>query len=452
MEEPKPTWRFAPEFWFANTAELLERAAYYGTLISLVHFLTKVVGLKDHEAGWIGGAFAALIYFFPFFSGAVADRIGFRKGLMLAFFLLSLGYSLLGAFHETGPVLLALFLIVVGGSFVKPIISGTVAKSSDSVNRARAYSIFYMVVNIGSFTGKTLVKEVRQGIGLEMVPYFSSICAFVALVMVTIFYRPSPSPERRGPGFEKVKEIFLDMLEAMKNRRFFWLIIITAGFWTIQGQLYASMPKYVFRVVGENAAPEWYANINPLVVLILVVPITQLIKRWPSEVSISVAMFFLPVISLCMASSVFFNSPVEILGIAIHPVTMAMIMGISLMGVAECFLSPKYLEFASKQAPKGKEGVFLGFAHMNTFFAWLFAFVFSGYLLEIYCPDPGSLSEAGRYSWKLWLEGEGPVPREYARAHYIWYAYAIIGLVSFVAILAFVAFSGRKEMPRDRHE
>jgi hypothetical protein len=30
------------------------------------------------------------------------------------------------------------------------------------------------------------------------------------------------------------------------------------------------------------------------------------------------------------------------------------------------------------QAPKGREGLYLGYAHMNTFFAWLFGFVFAG--------------------------------------------------------------------------
>ena len=43
-------------------------------------------------------------------------------------------------------------------SIVKPVISGTVSKSSNEANRARAFSIFYMVVNIGSFTGKTIAE------------------------------------------------------------------------------------------------------------------------------------------------------------------------------------------------------------------------------------------------------------------------------------------------------
>lgn len=151
VAEPTLTWRFPRAFWTANSVELFERAAYYGTFIALALYLTDVVGFSDVQAGWIGAGFASGIYLLPFITGAAADRIGFRPSLLLAFALLAAGYGSLGFFPSKGPVLSALLLIVVGGSFVKPIITGTVAKSSDARNRARAYSLFYMIVNIGSF-------------------------------------------------------------------------------------------------------------------------------------------------------------------------------------------------------------------------------------------------------------------------------------------------------------
>ena len=61
------------------------------------------------------------------------------------------------------------------------------------------------------------------------------------------------------------------MWMAIRNLRFLALILITAGFWAIQGQLYASMPDYVLRMAGETYKPEWYANVNPLVVVLFVV-------------------------------------------------------------------------------------------------------------------------------------------------------------------------------------
>ena len=66
-------------------------------------------------------------------------------------------------------------------SIVKPVISGTVSKSSNEANRARAFSIFYMVVNIGSFIGKTIVADIRIQMGVQKVPFFSAGASLVAL-------------------------------------------------------------------------------------------------------------------------------------------------------------------------------------------------------------------------------------------------------------------------------
>ena len=182
----------------------------------------------------------------------------------------------------------------MGGAFVKPVITGTVAKSSSEANRARAFSIFYMMVNIGSFTGKTIVAPIRIDLGVDKVPFFSAAAALVALVIVLCFYRPRE--DARGPPDAASRETLQGMAAAMSNLRFLALILITAGFWAIQGQLYASMPDYVIRMAGETYKPEWYANVNPLVVVLGVVGITHVVRTWRPELAIGVAMALIPVV------------------------------------------------------------------------------------------------------------------------------------------------------------
>lgn len=445
MTDSASTWRFPRAFWTGNAAELCERAAYYGTFIALRTYLIRVVGLDDIESGVIAGLFGALIYLFPFFTGALADRMGFRNGLMLAFALLTVGYGMLGVFSTLGPVLIGLFVIVVGGAFVKPIITGTVSKSSDSYNRARAFSIFYMVVNIGSFTGKTIVAPMRIEMGVDTVPFFSSAASLVALVLVFLLFFPKDGDEQP----RNIREVLQGMWMAMSNLRFLALILITAGFWAIQGQLYAAMPDYVLRMAGETYKPEWYANVNPLVVVIFVVAITQLVRTWKPQNSMLIAMAMIPLSSLAMASSAYFRGNLDIFGVSVHPITAMMVVGIAIQGLAECFLSPKYLEFASKQAPSGKEGVFLGFAHMNTFFAWLFGFILSGFLLARYCPEPTTLPQAIQDQHALALAGQAPMPEVYAQAHYLWYAYSLVGLTSLAALLVFVVLTNRLDAKQE---
>ncbi len=436
MSQGAQTWRFPRMFWTGNVAELCERAAYYGTFIALRTYLIRVVGLDDVQAGVTAGMFGGWIYLVPFFTGAMADRMGFRYALILAFSLLTLGYGTLGMFHTLGPVIVGLVLIVLGGSIVKPVITGTVSKSSDEANRARAFSIFYMVVNIGSFTGKTVVAPMRIQMGVETVPFFSAGAALLGLILVALVYFPKESHDGTS---KTVKETLDGMWMAMSNLRFLALILITAGFWAIQGQLYASMPDYVLRMAGETYKPEWYANINPLVVVIFVVMITQLVRNWKPQNAILVAMCLIPLSAVSMAASAWFDGNVNIFGLEMHPITFMMIIGISIQGIAECFLSPKWLEFASLQAPPGKEGTFLGFAHMNTFFAWMFGFIFSGFLLQRYCPEPGTLEPAVKAAHDAALLGQGPMPEQYVHAHYLWYAYVGVGLISLVALLVFIA-------------
>ncbi len=440
LAEEKPSWRFPRTFWTGNAVELCERAAYYGTFIALRTYLIRVVGLDDVQAGVVAGLFGGWIYLVPFFTGAAADRIGFRKALILAFVLLTVGYGTLGVFSTLGPVLAGLSLIVLGGAFVKPVITGTVAKSSDATNRARAFSIFYMVVNIGSFTGKTIVAPMRIQMGVETVPFFSAGASLFALILVILIFWPPDDGEAQP---KNLKETLQGMWMAMSNVRFLALILITAGFWAIQGQLYASMPDYVLRMAGETYKPEWYANVNPLVVVLFVVAITQLVRKWKPQNSILVAMAMIPLSSLAMASSSWFHGYVHIFGFKIHPITLMMVIGIAIQGLAECFLSPKYLEFASKQAPRGKEGVFLGFAHINTFFAWIFGFIFSGYLLRAYCPEPTTLPAAIQEQHTLWLADQGPMPSVYAHANYLWYAYTAIGVASLLALLVYIWITNR---------
>jgi len=277
---------------------------------------------------------------------------------------------------------------------------------------------------------------------VETVPFFSAGASLFALLLVILIFHP-PAGGSAQP--RNIRETLQGMWMAMSNLRFLALILITAGFWSIQGQLYASMPDYVLRMAGETYKPEWYANVNPLVVVLFVVLITQLVRKWKPRNSILVAMALIPLSALSMASSSYFATNFNFFGISVHPITMMMVIGIAIQGIAECFLSPKYLEFASKQAPEGKEGVFLGFAHINTFFAWIFGFIFSGYLLRAYCPEPSTLSTAIRQQHTLALAGQAPMPEAYANANYLWYAYTGIGVASFLALLVYIWVTNRMD-------
>ena len=421
----KGSWKFPKAFWTANTVELFERAAYYAVFIAITLYLSRVVGFSDINAGWIGGMFAAGLYFLPPFTGAYADKIGFRKAIILAFSLLSIGYFTLGALPYKATVIPALVVLMFGGSFIKSIITGTVAKTTNEETRARGFSIFYGLVNVGAFLGKTFAYPLRIQWGLESINFYAATMTFLALIVVYFFYK-NVNVDGEGKTY---KEAWNGLVKVITNVRLLLLIIIVTGFWIIQHQLYATMPKYVLRTVGEHASPEWIANVNPFVVMVSVVFITNLMRNVKAVSSMGVGMFLMPVSALLMASSEFLK---EITGTSVsffglfsaHPVTVMMICGIIVQGIAECFISPRYLEYFSLQAPKGEEGLYLGFSHLHSFLSSILGFGISGYLLTAYAPDPSTLSPV-------------QLVHAYDHAHYIWYYFAGIGLTAAIALVIY---------------
>src|SRR5690606_11477363 len=239
-------------------------------------------------------------------------------------------------------VLPALVILMFGGSFIKSIITGTVAKTTDSETRARGYSIFYGMVNVGAFLGKTFAYPLRLEWGVVSINYYAAFMSLLALVTVIIWYK---AVDVHGEG-KTFKEAWDGFVRVVTNLRLAVLILIVTGFWIIQHQLYATMPKYVLRTVGEHASPEWIANVNPFVVMTTVVFITSLMKNVRAVSSMSIGMSLMPVSALLMASSAILESftgeSASVFGLfSAHPITIMMIAGIVVQGLAECFISPR---------------------------------------------------------------------------------------------------------------
>lgn len=442
------TGGFPRTFWTANFVELLERAAYYGVFIVITLYLSRILGFNDVQAAWISGAFSAGLYFLPTFTGALADKMGFRNALLLAFTLLSIGYLSLALFPlaleqqglvEYGrtatftglreadirwAIIPIMVVIMIGGSFIKAVITGTVATTTTAANRAKGYAIFYMMVNIGAFSGKTIVKPLRESMGdLGMINlnYFAAGMTFLALISILLFF----NNVQRETESKSMQQVLRALWKVLTNGRLIFLILIITGFWMVQHQLYATMPKYVLRMAGEGASPSWYANVNPFVVVCTVGLVTSLMRNKTALSSMTVGMFIMPVSALSMASGNLLGGNVDFGIISFHPIAFMMIVGIMFQGLAESFISPRFLEYFSLQAPKGEEGMYLGFSHLHSFISSILGFGISGYLLDAYCPDPRKFA-----SHEAWQAAA-------SNAHYIWYVFAAIALTSAIALIIY---------------
>ncbi len=180
---PKP--KFPATFWTANTIELFERAAYYSMASFMVIYLKESLGMSPSFATFLNGSLLwGIIYFMPILSGTLADKFGFKRSLSVSFVLIALGYFVMGNVQRlwpgligkgaaetvdfTVPVVLGIVLIGLGGSIVKPCIAGTVQKTAGT-RATLAFGIFYMVINIGSITGRSVSYFIRTNLGIPAI-------------------------------------------------------------------------------------------------------------------------------------------------------------------------------------------------------------------------------------------------------------------------------------------
>src|SRR5690348_17578158 len=146
---------FEPAFWVANITELFERLSYYAAFASLARYLHEALNFPVQQASSLSGLFGGLVWFLAAFGGTVADRLGFRRALSLAYLILSCSYFLLGSLAAPwlGPVrdhmplvvlvTFVLMLPALGIALVKPSVVGTTARASKDNVRSIGYSIYY---------------------------------------------------------------------------------------------------------------------------------------------------------------------------------------------------------------------------------------------------------------------------------------------------------------------
>ncbi len=204
---------FPKAFWSANITELFERAAYY----SMASFVVIYLGQLGFGAYWpsnLNGILWTLVFFLPILSGTIADQVGFRRSLLVAFVLLAAGYVMMGSPVWFGGASLApvvgkeftaspmlvltivggILLIGAGGSVIKPCVSGTVQKTAGA-RATLGFAIFYMVINIGSLFGRGTGFVVRLGYGTGTVLSVVVVVSIAAAILIYLVKRAVEAKE-----------------------------------------------------------------------------------------------------------------------------------------------------------------------------------------------------------------------------------------------------------------
>jgi dipeptide/tripeptide permease len=215
---------FPPLYWLVVMFEFFERGAYYGMMSVLSVYMVDELAIPKQDVGLIKGTIQPLLYFLPILSGALADRFGYRRMLMIAFALLGGGYFLTSQATEYAAVFLSLVVMGLGAGIFKPIISGSIARCTDESNSTLGFGIFYWSINLGAFLFPLgLVPALRYNFGYEWVIIASAICTGAMLLPTLLFFREPPrdsaeqAAEDAGAAEDEAAEKKPGLLQTMAN-------------------------------------------------------------------------------------------------------------------------------------------------------------------------------------------------------------------------------------------
>jgi dipeptide/tripeptide permease len=380
---------FERPFWVANISEIFERLSYYAAFASLARYLHEGLELPVETATSLAGLFGGAVWFLAIFGGTVADRMGFRRALSLAYFILTCAYFLMGSFgapwmagvrHAVPIVPLAAIVLLLpafGIALVKPCVVGTTARASKENVRSIGYSIYYTLVNIGSTAGPYVASTVRKHLAVEKVFIIASVSVLLMFFAVLIFFK---EPRREaGQEVPTLAQVGRNFVTVITNWRFMLFLLIFSGYWIVFWQQYIILPIYIHDYVSPTADTELTLIADPLIVIFFTVLIGFLTAKIRAFTAIIlgtlISSFAWLVVIVLPKSAMFFNvGSSEIWGVAV--------IALMVLALGEIIQSPRYYEYISRLAPPGQQGTYMGFAFLPIGIGSLFGGRFAGALLH----------------------------------------------------------------------
>jgi proton-dependent oligopeptide transporter, POT family len=383
--------QYPQSFWVANIMELFERWAWYGMFMVFALYLTGSVdtgalGFSQTQKGLMMGIVVGMLYFMPVITGTIADRVGYKKILIISYIILASSYFLLGQVTSYFAVFSIFIMLAIGAALFKPVITASIVKTTDKKTASVGFGLFYMMVNIGAFIGPISAALLRQ-ISWTYVFNMASIVILFNLIIVILFYKePSKEIKKKESMGKEIKQLLLNIYEAVRDIKFSIFLIIVIGFWTMYNQLFYTLPIFIDQwmdtrdlfLVIENISP-WIANtlgtdkgtipaeiltnLDAMYIIIFQILISYIVMKFKPLHSM-IAGFFVNTIGLVLTFMT--NNP------------MFLFISILIFGLGEMACSPKITEYIGRIAPAGKTALYMGSSFLPMAGGNFFAGIISG--------------------------------------------------------------------------
>lgn len=368
--------KFPKTFWIANVIELFERWAWYGMYVVLALYLTGstdtgALGFSQEQKGTLMGVVTAILYLLPILTGAIADKIGFKKVLITSLIIMSSGYLLISHFTSYAGFFVSFLYLGIGASLFKPIIGATISKTTTKETSSIGFGLFYMMVNIGSFIGPLFSSKLRVN-GWEYVFWISSAAIFLNIIL-TVFFFKVPEQEKNTESLSKsLKSIFYNIYIVLKDLKFVFFLLLITCFWAMYNQLFYTLPVFIEQWVNTEIMYTWLNNISPF----LAENIGTAEKNIAPEMITNIDALYIILFQVIISSFVMRFRPVSAMTLGIITATIGLSLtfftsnGFILIGfilvfaIGEMASSPKITEYIGKIAPEDKTALYIGTSYL----------------------------------------------------------------------------------------
>jgi POT family proton-dependent oligopeptide transporter len=383
--------------------EMWERMSYYGmrallTLYMVDYLLIKpgaegdIVGYSAIKLGLenifgslsvqamssqIYGLYTGLVFFTPLFGGILADKIlGERRSVILGGVLMSIGHFLMAS---ESLFFIALFFLILGNGAFKPNISTQVGGlyAEGDPRRDRAFTIFYMGINLGAFLSPLICGTLGQVYGWHYGFAAAGIGMLVGLVVyifgqkylegVAILNKESKDKSAERP---------LTRAEWQKVWALIGLCALNIVFWGVYEQQGNTMQLWADQNTDWHLIPglsweipsTWFQSFNPLFIFMLA-PLLDLFWAWQSRRKKEPSSVTKMALGCCLLGIAFIVMIFGAKSIGGSKGSVWWLLSCTfVLTLGELYLSPIGLSLVSKVAPRRMVSMMMGMWFLSSFF------------------------------------------------------------------------------------
>lgn len=357
---------FPLNYWIVIMMEFFERGSYYGMMSILSVYMTDQLSYTKESVGVIKSVIQPMLYILPILSGAIGDRFGYKRVLTFAFIFLGLGYFLTSQTTEYAMVFGSLIIMAVGAGAFKPMISGTIARSTNEGNSTLGFGIFYWSINLGAFLFPLiLVPYIKNTFGWQYVMMASAIATASMLIPTFLIYKEPKRPE----STKTLGEVLKGAVMVLTDFKFIGLIVIYSGFWILYFQMFDSVLWYVQKYVDATSLNNFVNGLLGGIGINI---------NWKFDVEhVTVINAGTIILLQIIVSNIVKHTkalPTMIAGIAMGTIGMAILaintniwifmIGITIFSIGEMTAHPKFISYVGLIAPEDKKALYLGYSFL----------------------------------------------------------------------------------------